>query len=112
MITTQKKAIEVTDSNFDSEVLQSQQPVIVDFGADWCPPCRAISPIVDNLAGEYEGKAKVAKLDVDTNPSVTSRYGVRNLPTLLIFKGGKQVDKIVGAVPKKVMAEKLNQYLK
>lgn len=111
MITTQKKAIEVTDSNFEAEVLQSSFPVLVDFTADWCPPCRAISPIVDTLASEFEGKAGVAKLNVDANPEITSRYGVRNLPTLLIFKEGKQVDKIVGAVPKKVMAEKLNQYV-
>jgi len=104
----QTKIIEVTDSNFDQEILQSQHAALVDFGADWCPPCRAISPIVDTLATEYAGKAKIAKLDVDANPYITSRYGVRNLPTLLFFKDGKLVDKIVGAVGKKTMAEKLN----
>ncbi|MDO1449206.1 thioredoxin [Rhodocytophaga aerolata] len=108
---TETKSIEVTDSNFDEEVLQSTTPVLVDFGADWCPPCKAISPIVDMLATEYTGKAKIAKLDVDANPYITSRYGVRNLPTLLFFKNGKPVDKIVGAVPKRVMADKLNQYV-
>jgi thioredoxin 1 len=108
---TQTKSIEVTDSTFDLEVLQSQQPVLVDFGADWCPPCKAISPLVDTLAEEYAGKAKIAKVDVDTNPAITAKYGVRNLPTLLFFKDGKPVDKIVGAVPKRAMAEKLNLYL-
>jgi thioredoxin 1 len=110
-MTTLLKTIEVTDSSFDKEVVNAERPVLVDFGADWCPPCKAISPLVDSLAAEYEGKAIIAKLDVDANPQITSRYGVRNLPTLLIFKGGKPVDKIVGAVPKRVMAEKLNQYL-
>ena len=100
---TEHKSIEVTDSNFTQEVLESDLVVLVDFGADWCPPCRAISPLIDTLAEEYEGKAKIAKLDVDTNPQTTSRFGVRNLPTLLLFKGGKLVDKIVGAVPKRVM---------
>lgn len=110
-MTTQTNTIEVTDSTFDQEVLQTQQPVMVDFGANWCPPCRAISPLVDTLAEEYAGKAKIAKLDVDTNPVITARYGVRNLPTLLFFKDGKLVDKIVGAVPKRQMAEKLNPYV-
>jgi thioredoxin 1 len=110
-MTTLLKTIEVTDSSFEKEVLHAEKPVLVDFGADWCPPCKAISPLVDSLAAEYEGKAIIAKLDVDANPQITSRYGVRNLPTLLIFKGGKPVDKIVGAVPKRVMAEKLSQYM-
>lgn len=110
-MTTQIKAIELTDNSFSKEVLQSDKPVIVDFGAEWCPPCRAISPIIDSLAAEYEGKAIIARLDVDANPAATSRYGIRNLPTLLFFKEGKLVDKIVGAVPKKAIIEKLNQYL-
>lgn len=110
-MTTDKKSIEVTDSNFEEAVLQSQQAVMVDFGADWCPPCKAISPIVETLAKEYEGKAKIAKLDVDANPYITSKFGVRNLPTLLFFKDGKVVDKIVGAVAKKAMAEKLDKVL-
>ncbi|MEX2513929.1 MAG: thioredoxin [Cyclobacteriaceae bacterium] len=100
------KAIEITDTNFD-EIMKSDQPVLVDFWAEWCGPCKMIGPIVEELAGDYEGKAVVAKLDVDSNPDVTSKFGVRSIPTLLIFKGGKVVDKQVGAVPKSVLAQKL-----
>lgn len=82
----QTKTIEVTDSNFDQQVLLPHSPVMVDFGADWCPPCKAISPIVDTLAAEYEGRVIIAKLDVDANLAITARYGVRNLPTLLFLK--------------------------
>jgi thioredoxin 1 len=111
MITTHKKAVRVTDTSFDREVLQSKELVMVDFGADWCPPCNAISPIVEILATEFAGKAKIAKLDIDDNREMTSRFKIRNLPTLLFFKDGKPVDKIVGAVGKKAITEKLNQYL-
>ena len=100
------KAIEITDTNFD-EIMKSDQPILVDFWAEWCGPCKMIGPIVEELAGEYEGKAIVAKLDVDSNPDVTSKFGVRSIPTLLIFKGGEVVDKQVGAVPKSVLAQKL-----
>ncbi|HEY0840821.1 MAG TPA: thioredoxin [Vulgatibacter sp.] len=98
-----------TDSNFDSEVLQSQEPVLVDFWAVWCGPCRAIAPAVEELAGEYAGKAKVGKLNVDENQQVAARYGIRSIPTLLVFKGGKVVDQVIGAVPKSKLVDALNK---
>jgi thioredoxin 1 len=101
------KALEVTDSTFDREVLQATQPVLVDFWASWCGPCKAIAPIVEELAGEYEGKLKVMKLDVDDNPRTATNYGVQSIPTLLIFNGGKAAERIIGAVPKKVIVDKL-----
>ena len=100
------KAIEITDSSFD-EVINSGQPVLVDFWAEWCGPCKMIGPIVEELAGDYEGKVTIGKLDVDANPDVPSRFGIRSIPTLLIFKGGEIVDKVIGAVPKTVIADKL-----
>ncbi|HLT81901.1 MAG TPA: thioredoxin [Cyclobacteriaceae bacterium] len=100
------KTIELNDSNFD-QVVNSDKPVLVDFWAEWCGPCKMIGPLVEELAGEYEGKAVVAKLNVDENPDVTARYGIRNIPTLLVFKNGQIVDKQVGAVPKSVLAQKL-----
>ena len=90
----------VNDKNFASEVLQSDLPVLVDFWATWCGPCRSISPIVEELAKEFSGKVKVTKLNVDESPATPSQYGVRGIPTLIIFKGGKILDQIVGAVPK------------
>lgn len=105
------KALEVTDSTFAQEVLQSQQPVLVDFWAVWCGPCRAVAPIVEELAGEYEGKLKVMKLDVDNNPQTAATYGVQSIPTLLVFKDGKPAERIIGAVPKKVIADKLQSVL-
>ncbi|HYY16549.1 MAG TPA: thioredoxin [Gammaproteobacteria bacterium] len=101
------KPLEVTDSTFEQEVLQSTQPVLVDFWAVWCGPCKAIAPIVEELAGEYEGKLKVMKLDVDDNPRTATTYGVQSIPTLLVFKDGKPAERIVGAVPKKVIVDKL-----
>jgi thioredoxin 1 len=101
------KALEVTDSTFEREVLQAQQPVLVDFWAVWCGPCKAVAPIVEELASEYEGKLKVMKLDVDDNPRTATAYGVQSIPTLLIFKDGKPAERIVGAVPKKVIVDKL-----
>jgi thioredoxin 1 len=101
------KPREVTDSTFEQEVLQSTQPVLVDFWAVWCGPCKAIAPIVEELAGEYEGKLKVMKLDVDDNPRTATTYGVQSIPTLLVFKDGKPAERIVGAVPKKVIVDKL-----
>jgi thioredoxin 1 len=101
------KPLEVTDNTFEQEVLQAQQPVLVDFWAVWCGPCRAIAPIVEELAGDYEGKLKVMKLDVDNNPRTAVAYGVQSIPTLLVFKDGKPAERIVGAVPKKVIVDKL-----
>ncbi|HZR80856.1 MAG TPA: thioredoxin [Candidatus Binatia bacterium] len=91
---------EVTDSSFDGEVLQSKTPVLIDFWAPWCGPCRAIGPVVEQLAGEYAGKLKVVKMNVDDNPQTPSKYGVRGIPNLIVFKDGKVHEQIIGAVPK------------
>lgn len=101
------KALQVTDSNFVSEVLQSSVPVIADFWAVWCGSCRMIAPVIEELAGEYEGKIKVVKVDVDNNPKIAMQFGIRSIPTLLIFKEGQVVEQIVGAVSKKHIVEKL-----
>jgi thioredoxin 1 len=103
--------LEVSDATFDQEVLQSEQPVLVDFWAVWCGPCKAIAPIVDNVAATYAGKLKVAKVNVDENGATPSRYGVRGIPALLFFKGGKVADQIVGYVPKDVVEEKIKNLL-
>jgi len=102
---------EVSDATFDQDVLQSEQPVLVDFWAIWCGPCKAIAPIVDELATTFAGKLKVAKVDVDKNSATPSRYGIRGIPALLLFKGGKVVDQIVGYAPREVIEEKLNRVL-
>src|SRR5215469_8098870 len=94
------KIVHVTDANFDQEVLKSPTPVLVDFWAPWCGPCRAIAPILDDLAGQYDGRLKIAKINVDDNPQTPGRYGVRGIPNLLIIKGGQVKEQIVGAVPK------------
>lgn len=104
------KAIEITDSNFE-EIMKSEQPILVDFWAEWCGPCKMIGPVVEELAGDYEGKAVVGKVDVDSNPAVAAHFGIRSIPTLLFFKGGQIVDKQVGAVPKAVLAQKLDAQL-
>jgi thioredoxin 1 len=100
------KTLELNDSNFD-EAIKSDKPVLVDFWAEWCGPCKMIGPVVEELAGDYEGKAVIAKLNVDENPQVTARFGVRSIPTLLVFKNGQVVDKQVGAVPKSVLSQKI-----
>lgn len=104
-------AAAVTDTSFDQEVLQSDMPVLVDFWAEWCGPCRMISPLVDELAKEYEGKAKFTKVNVDDNPEISMKFNIRSIPTLLIFKGGKVVDQIIGAVPKSHLTKKLNEHV-
>lgn len=100
------KAIEINDSNFE-EIINSDRPVLVDFWAEWCGPCRMIGPVVEELAGEYEGKAIIGKVNVDENPNVSAKFGIRSIPTLLVFKNGEIVDKQVGAVPKGVLSQKL-----
>ncbi|MBX7203449.1 MAG: thioredoxin [Bacteroidia bacterium] len=104
-------ALQITDSNFEELVLKSDKPVLVDFWAEWCGPCRVVGPIVEELSKDYEGRAVVGKVDVDNNPNISMKYGIRNIPTLLVFKNGEIVDKQVGAVPKTVLAQKLNSQL-
>ena len=104
-------ALTLTDSNFDELVLKSDKPVLVDFWAEWCGPCRMVGPIVEELSKDYEGKAVVGKVDVDSNPNISMNYGIRNIPTLLVFKNGQIVDKQVGVAPKGVLAKKLDAHL-
>jgi thioredoxin 1 len=101
----------VTDATFKEEVLDSEVPVLVDFWAPWCGPCRMVGPVVDEIATEYAGQVKVLKLNTDENPTVATHYGVRSIPTLIVFKGGRQVDTVVGAVPKTTLSKTLAQYL-
>jgi thioredoxin 1 len=103
--------VEVSDATFDQEVLQSDQPVLVDFWAAWCGPCKALAPIVDEVASEYSGKLKVAKMDVDRNASTPMRYGIRGIPALLLFKGGKVADQIVGYVPKDTIDRSISKVI-
>ncbi len=105
------KALEFTDSNFEAEVLNSDKPVLVDFWAEWCGPCRMIGPVVEEMAGEYDGKAKIGKVNVDNNPNISIKYGIRSIPALLIFKNGEVVDQIVGAVPKPHLTKQLDAQL-
>ncbi len=103
--------LHVTDASFDADVKNSDIPVLIDFWATWCGPCRMIAPIIDEMAGEYEGKAKICKVDVDNNQQIAMNFGIRSIPTILIFKGGEVVDTIVGAVPKQQIAEKLDRHI-
>jgi len=105
------KPVAVTDATFDDEVLKSDKPVLVDFWAEWCGPCRMIGPIVEEMAGEYDGKAKIAKVDVDSNPQISMKFGIRSIPTLLIFKNGEVVDQVIGAVPKTHLKKHLDAQL-
>lgn len=101
----------VTDASFKEEVLDSEFPVLVDFWAPWCGPCRMVAPVVEEIAEQYDGQIKVVKLNTDENPQVASQYGIRSIPTLMIFKGGQRVDMVVGAVPKTTLANTLEKYL-
>jgi thioredoxin 1 len=104
------KAIVVTDDNFH-ELINGDKPVLVDFWAEWCGPCKMIGPVVEELAGELEGQAVVAKMDVDSNPKISFEFGIRSIPTLMVFKNGQMVDKQVGVVPKHVLAQKLQEHI-
>jgi thioredoxin 1 len=105
-----KAVVEATDKNFE-ELIASEKPVLVDFWAEWCGPCRMVAPVVEELAADYEGKATIAKLDVDSNPEVSFKYGIRSIPTLMFFKNGQVVDKIIGATTKSILAKKLEAQL-
>ncbi len=104
-------ALEINDANFDELVLQSDKPVLVDFWAEWCGPCRMVGPIVNELADDYAGKLVVGKVDVDSNPGIASKFGIRNIPTILFFKGGVVVEKHVGAAPKSTLSAKVDSIL-
>jgi len=105
------KPVTLTDDNFQTEVLNSDKPVLVDFWAEWCGPCKMVAPVVEELAKEYDGTLKVGKVDVDSNQRVSMQFGIRSIPTLLIFKGGKVVEQVVGAVPKRALTEKVTKHL-
>jgi len=105
------KPIELTESNFDDEVINSDVPVLVDFWAEWCGPCKMVSPIVAELADEYEGKLKVGELDVDNNQQIAMKYGIRSIPTLLLFKDGDVAEMMIGAQPKNNIVDKISKYL-
>ena len=104
-------ALEITDANFSEVVMKADKPVLIDFWAEWCGPCRMVAPIVEELSHDFEGKAIVGKVNVDENPDISAKYGIRNIPTILFVKGGQVVDKSVGSVPKNVLTEKMEAIL-
>ena len=104
-------AVEFTDANFDTEVLQSDKVALVDFWAEWCGPCRVVGPVVEELANDYKEQANIGKVNVDDNPGISQKYGIRNIPTILFINNGEVVDKQVGAVPRNVLEEKLKAHL-
>ncbi|MCG8474721.1 MAG: thioredoxin [Cytophagales bacterium] len=104
------KALEITDSNFE-EITNTDQPVLVDFWAEWCGPCKMLTPVINELAEDFEGKAVIGKADVDSNPEIAAKFGIRSIPTILIFKNGEIVDKQIGAVPKNILIEKVTKQL-
>jgi thioredoxin 1 len=104
-------AVEITDSNFADVALATDKPVMIDFWAEWCGPCRMVTPIVEEMSHDYEGKAIIGKVNVDDNPDISAKYGIRNIPTILFLKGGQVVDKSVGAVPKNVLTDKMEALL-
>jgi thioredoxin 1 len=104
-------AVEFTDANFEELALKSDKPVMVDFWAEWCGPCRMVTPIVEEMATEYDGRAVIGKVNVDENPDISMKFGIRNIPTIIFLKDGEMVDKSVGAVPKNVLAEKIEKFM-
>ncbi|MCR9173666.1 MAG: thioredoxin [bacterium] len=104
-------ALEITDANFEEVVMNADKPVVVDFWAEWCGPCRMIGPVIEKMSGDYDGKAIIGKVNVDHNPGVSAKFGVRNIPTVLFVKGGEVVDKSVGAVPEAQLTSKLDAIL-
>ncbi|MBL0048880.1 MAG: thioredoxin [Bacteroidetes bacterium] len=104
-------ALEITDANFEEMVMKSDKPVLVDFWAEWCGPCRMVGPVVEEMSNDYAGKAVIGKVDVDNNPMISAKFGIRNIPTILFIKNGQVVDKQVGAVPKSVLSGKLDAQL-
>ncbi len=104
-------AVAITESNFENEVLKAKTPVLADFWAEWCAPCRAVAPILDELAGKYQGRITVAKVNVDENPNIAARFGILNIPTLIFFKSGEEVDRVIGLQPKAQLDAKIQKIL-
>ena len=103
--------VAVTDETFEAEVIQAELPVLTDFWATWCPPCKMIAPVLEEIAAEYAGQLKVAKLDVDTNPRTATQFGVMSIPTLILFKSGQAVERLVGAMPKRTLLARITPHL-